>query len=144
MSLQDFYAAAAATFVVIIFTKFLAHRDRRQELGTKPPGLEMTGSSGDRTKDGLIGPIQRILFTDPIAHWLHGLCVLTAWFGLLVSLAVLGWSGAEERHAHWWARFVWGLAFVSSTILALDVAMPPKAAVTGPAGTGTAEGRRAG
>jgi hypothetical protein len=29
MSLNDFYAAATAAFVVILFTKFVTHRHRR-------------------------------------------------------------------------------------------------------------------
>ena len=65
MSPNDFYAGASAAFVVILLTKFLTHRTRRPEVQSK-----------DR---------------EDVAWWIgHWVCVVAAWLGLLLSLAVLG------------------------------------------------------
>ena len=64
MSPNDFYAGVSAAFVVILFTKFLTHRMRRPEFQSKD--------------------------SEDLAWWIgHWICVIAAWLGLLLSLAVL-------------------------------------------------------
>ena len=64
MSPNDFYAGAAAAFVVILLTKFLTHRTRRPEFQSKD--------------------------NEDTAWWIgHWVCVIAAWLGLLLSLTVL-------------------------------------------------------
>jgi len=100
MSPNDFYAGASAAFVVILLTKFLAHRTRRPEVQSK-----------DR---------------EDIAWWIgHWVCVVAAWLGLLLSLAVLGFPAFTGRDGG--ARWVTGAAAaIAATILALDLAIPYK------------------
>ena len=100
MSPNDFYAGASAAFVVILLTKFLAHRTRRPEF---------------RSKD-----------REDIAWWIgHWVCVLAAWLGLLLSLTVLAVPVFKDHDSG--ARWVTGAAAViAATILALDVAVPPQ------------------
>jgi len=72
MSPNDFYAGASAAFVVILLAKFLAHRTRRPEVQSK-----------DR---------------EDVAWWIgHWVCVVAAWLGLLLSLAVLGFPAFTDR-----------------------------------------------
>ena len=69
---HDFYAGAIAAFVVILFAKFLAHRTRRPEF---------------RSKDN-----------EDIAWWIgHWICVIAAWLGLLLSLAVLAFPAFKDH-----------------------------------------------
>jgi protein-S-isoprenylcysteine O-methyltransferase Ste14 len=98
MSPNDFYAGATVAFVVILFTKFLAHRSRRPKL---------------RSKDG-----------EDVAWWIgHWICVIAAWLGLLLSLAVLALPAFKDRDGG--ARWVTGAAAaIAATILALDIAIP--------------------
>jgi hypothetical protein len=98
MSPNDFYAGASAAFVVILLTKFLAHRTRRPEF---------------RSKD-----------REAIAWWIgHWICVIAAWLGLLLSLAVLAIPAFKDHDGG--ARSVTGAAAaIAATILALDVAIP--------------------
>jgi hypothetical protein len=100
MSPNDFYAGATAAFVVILLTKFLAHRTRRPEF------------QGKNHED--------------IAWWIgHWVCVLAAWLGLLLSLAVLAVPAFKDHDGG--ARWVIGsAAVIAATILALDVAIPYK------------------
>ena len=100
MSPNDFYAGASAAFVVILLTKFLAHRTRRVEF---------------RSKD-----------REDIAWWIgHWVGVLAAWLGLLLSLAVLAVPAFKDHDGG--ARWVIGAAAaIAATILALDVAIPYK------------------
>ena len=100
MSPNDFYAGASAAFVVILLTKFLAHRTRRPEVQSK-----------DR---------------EDVAWWIgHWVCVVAAWLGLLLSLAVLGFPAFTGRDGG--ARWVTGAAAaIAATILALDLAIPYK------------------
>jgi hypothetical protein len=100
MSPNDFYAGAIAAFVVILLTKFLAHRTRR-------PAFQST----DR---------------EDIAWWIgHWVCVLAAWLGLLLSLVVLAFPGFKDHDGA--ARWVTGAAAaIAATILVLDVAIPYK------------------
>jgi hypothetical protein len=98
MSPNDFYAGAIAAFVVILLTKFLAHRTRR-------PEFQSTDS-------------------EDIAWWIgHWICVSAAWVGLLVSLAVLAVPAFQDHDGG--ARWVTGsAAAIAATILALDIAIP--------------------
>jgi hypothetical protein len=98
MSPNDFYAGAIVAFVVILFTKFLAHRTRRPEF---------------RSKD-----------REDIAWWIgHWICVIATWLGLLLSLAVLAVPAFKDHDGG--ARWVTGsAAAIAATILALDVAIP--------------------
>jgi hypothetical protein len=98
MSPNDFYAGAIAAFAVILLTKLLAHRTRRPEL-----------RSGDR---------------EDIAWWIgHWVCVIAAWLGLLLSLAVLASPVFKDQDGG--ARWVIGsAAAIAATIVALDVAIP--------------------
>jgi hypothetical protein len=98
MSPNDFYADASVAFVVILLTKFLAHRTRRPEF---------------RSKD-----------SEDIAWWIgHWICVIAAWLGLLLSLAVLAVPVFKDHDGG--ARWVIGAAVaIAATILALDVAIP--------------------
>jgi hypothetical protein len=100
MSPNDFYAGATAAFVVILLTKFLAHRTRRPEFQSKN--------------------------REDIAWWIgHWVCVLAAWLGLLLSLAVLAIPAFKDHDGG--ARWVIGsAAVIAATILALDVAIPYK------------------
>jgi hypothetical protein len=100
MSPTDFYAGAIAAFVVILFTKFFTHRQRQPGFG-----------SGNR---------------QDIAWWIgHWICVSAAWLGLLLALAVLGIPAFNGHDGG--ARWVTGLAAaIAATILALDIAIPPK------------------
>jgi hypothetical protein len=100
MSPTDFYAGAIAAFVVILFTKFFTHRQRQPGFG-----------SGNR---------------QDMAWWIgHWICVSAAWLGLLLALAVLGIPAFNGHDGG--ARWVTGLAAaIAATILALDVAIPPK------------------
>jgi hypothetical protein len=98
MSPNDFYAGAAAAFVVILLTKFLTHRTRRPEFQSKD--------------------------NEDIAWWIgHWVCVITAWLGLLLSLTVLAVPAFKDHDGG--ARWVTGAAAaIAATILALDVAIP--------------------
>ena len=98
MSPNDFYAGATAAFVVILLTKFLTHRTRRPEFQSK-----------DR---------------EAIAWWIgHWICVIAAWLGLLLSLAVLAFPAFKDHDGA--ARWVTGsAAAIAATILALDIAIP--------------------
>jgi multisubunit Na+/H+ antiporter MnhB subunit len=98
VSPNDFYAGAIAAFVVILLTKFLAHRTRRPEF---------------RSKD-----------REDMAWWIgHWICVIAAWLGLLLSLAVLALPVLKDHDGG--ARWVTGAAVaIAATILALDVAIP--------------------
>jgi hypothetical protein len=100
MSPNDFYAGASAAFVVILLTKFVAHRKRRPEVQSKN--------------------------REDIAWWIgHWACVAAAWLGLLLSLAVLGFPAFTDHDVG--ARWVTGAAAViAATILALDLAIPYK------------------
>jgi hypothetical protein len=106
---KDFYAAAVAACVVIVFAKFATHNQRRRSVGLQ--GLKRV--------------------VGPLGHWL---CVGFAWVGLALSLLMLGekWLSGEE-----WIRWVvGGLAVVAGAILSLDTALPSKgmAAATQPDG----------
>jgi len=98
MSPNDFYAGAIAAFAVILLTKLLAHRTRRPEL---------------RSRD-----------REDTAWWIgHWVCVIAAWLGLLLSLAVL--ASPVFRDQDGGARWVIGsAAAIAATIVALDVAIP--------------------
>jgi len=98
MSPNDFYAGAIAAFAVILLTKLLAHRTRRPEL---------------RSRD-----------REDIAWWIgHWVCVIAAWLGLLLSLAVLASPVFKDQDGG--ARWVIGsAAAIAATIVALDVAIP--------------------
>ena len=100
MSPNVFYAGASAAFAVILLTKFLTHRTRRPEL---------------RSSDG-----------EDLAWWIgHWVCVIAAWLGLLLSLAVLAIPAFTDRDGG--ARWVTGAAAtIAATIVALDVAIPCK------------------
>jgi hypothetical protein len=100
MSPTDFYAGAIAAFVVILFTKFFTHRQRQPGFGS--------GNGQD------------------MAWWIgHWICVSAAWLGLLLALAVLGIPAFNGHDGG--ARWVTGLAAaIAATILALDVAIPPR------------------
>src|SRR4030095_649609 len=72
MSPNDFYAGAITAFVISVLTKFLAHRTRRPEF---------------RSKD-----------REDIAWWIgHWICVIAAWLGLLLSLAVLAVPAFQDH-----------------------------------------------
>jgi hypothetical protein len=153
----DFYAAAAASFVVILFTKFLAHSRRRpvsalgvpadapervaiEEGNTANPAEREVG--GQRASDGRSVPMQS---EKDLAKGLHWLCVGCAWFGLLLSLFALGnpwWKEGPaqagdpsgnlffDRYDEFFRSLVFVAAFIAATILALDIAIsvrPPKA-----------------
>jgi len=98
MSPNDFYAGASVAFVVILLTKFLAHRTRRPQF------------QGEDSED--------------IAWWIgHWICVVAAWLGLLLSLAVLALPVFKDHDGG--ARWIIGAAVaIATTILALDVAIP--------------------
>jgi hypothetical protein len=98
MSPNDFYAGAIAAFAVILLTKFLAHRTRRPEF-----------QSND---------------SEDLAWWIgHWICVIAAWVGLLVSLAVLAIPAFKNHDGG--ARWVTGSAVaIAATLLALDIAIP--------------------
>jgi hypothetical protein len=98
MSPNDFYAGASVAFVVILLTKFLAHRTRRPQF------------QGEDRED--------------MAWWIgHWICVIAAWLGLLLSLAVLALPVFKDHDGG--ARWVIGAAVaIAATILALDVAIP--------------------
>ena len=98
MSPNDFYAGASTAFVVILFTKFLTHRTRRPEL---------------RSKD-----------SEDLAWWIgHWICVIAAWLGLLLSLAVLAIPAFADHDGG--ARWATGAAAtIAATIVALDIAIP--------------------
>jgi hypothetical protein len=98
MSPNDFYAGASAAFVVILFTKFLTHRMRRPEFQSKD--------------------------SEDLAWWIgHWICVIAAWLGLLLSLAVLAIPAFTDHDGG--ARWATGAAAtIAATILALDVAIP--------------------
>ena len=98
MSPNDFYAGASVASVVIFLTKFLAHRTRRPEF---------------RSKD-----------SEDTAWWIgHWICVIAAWLGLLLSLAVLAVPVFKDHDGG--ARWVIGAAVaMAATILALDVTIP--------------------
>jgi len=100
MSPNASYTGARAAFVVILLTKFLAHRTRRPEVQSK-----------DR---------------EDIAWWIgHWVCVVAAWLGLLLSLTVLGFPAFADHDGG--ARWVTGAAAaIAATILALDLAIPYK------------------
>ena len=98
MSPNDFYAGASVAFVVILLTKFLAHRTRRPQF------------QGEDSED--------------LAWWIgHWICVIAAWLGLLLSLAVLAIPAFTDHDGG--ARWATGAAVtIAATILALDVAIP--------------------
>ena len=98
ISPNDFYAGATVVFVVILLTKFLTHRTRRPEFQSK-----------DR---------------EDIAWWIgHWICVIAAWLGLLLSLAVLAFPAFKDHDGG--ARWVTGsAAAIAATILALDLTIP--------------------
>jgi uncharacterized membrane protein len=106
MSPNDFYAGATAAFVVILLTKFLAHRMRRPEFQSKD-------SPEFQSKD-----------SEDITWWIgHWICVIAAWLGLLLSLAVLAFPAFKDHDGG--ARWVTGsAAAIAATILALDIAIP--------------------
>jgi len=98
MSPNDFYAGASAAFVVILFTKFLTHRTRRPEFQSKD--------------------------SEDLAWWIgHWICVIAAWLGLLLSLAVLAIPAFTDHDGG--ARWAIGAAAtIAATIVALDIAIP--------------------
>jgi hypothetical protein len=98
MSPNDFYAGASAALAVILLTKFLTHRTRRPELQSKD--------------------------SEDLAWWIgHWICVIAAWLGLLLSLAVLAIPAFTDHDGG--ARWATGAAAtIAATILALDVAIP--------------------
>jgi hypothetical protein len=98
MSPNGFYASASVAFVVILLTKFLAHRMRRPQF------------QGEDSED--------------TAWWIgHWICVVAAWLGLLLSLAVLALPVFKDHDGG--ARWIIGAAVaIATTILALDVAIP--------------------
>jgi multisubunit Na+/H+ antiporter MnhB subunit len=98
MSPSAFYTGAIVALVVIVFTKFLAHRMRRPEF---------------RSDDG-----------EDLAWWIgHWICVIAAWLGLLVALAALAVPAFKDHDGG--ARWVTGAAVaIAATLLALDVAIP--------------------
>src|SRR5206468_8368432 len=72
MSPNDFYVGAIAAFVVILLAKFLAHRTRRPEFQSRD--------------------------SEDMAWWIgHWICVIAAWLGLLLSLAVLGFPAFKDH-----------------------------------------------
>jgi hypothetical protein len=98
MSPTDFYSGAIGAFVVILLTKFLTHRTRRPTYQSKD--------------------------SRDMAWWIgHWVCVIAAWLGLLLSLAVLAVPAFKDQDGG--ARWVTGAAAaIAATILALDVAIP--------------------
>jgi hypothetical protein len=98
MSPNDLYAGAIVAFPVILLAKLLAHRTRRPEFASK-----------DR---------------EDLAWWIgHWICVIAAWLGLLLSLAVLSVPAFKDHDGG--ARWVTSAAAaIAATILALDVAVP--------------------
>jgi hypothetical protein len=84
--------------MVILFTKFLTHRTRRPEFQSKD--------------------------SEDLAWWIgHWTCVIAAWLGLLLSLAVLAVPAFTGHDGG--ARWATGAAAtIAATILALDVAIP--------------------
>ena len=100
MSPDDLYAGAIVAFPVILLAKVLAHRTRRPYL-----------ASGDG---------------EDLAWWVgHWICVIVAWLGLLLSLAVLSLPAFEDHDGG--ARWVTAAAAgIAATILALDVAVPTR------------------
>ena len=98
MSPDEFYVGATTAFVVILLTKFLTHRTRRPEF----PGRDR----------------------EDIAWWIgHWICVIAAWLGLLLSLAVLAFPAFKDHDGG--ARWATGsAAAIAATILALDLTIP--------------------
>jgi hypothetical protein len=94
----DFYAGAAAAFVVIVFAKFATHTHPRKH------------KTRNRLLAWVVGPGG------------HAVCIGFAWLGLVLSLLMLTkeWLSEEE-----WIRWVvGGLAVVAGLILSLDTALP--------------------
>jgi putative flippase GtrA len=89
----DFYAAAVAAAAVVVFAKFVTHRDHA------PADTRMWKLKW---------------------KWLHWACVVAAWTGFVVSLVVLGGltSGGLEIVLRW---AVGVLVVIAATILAIDV-----------------------
>jgi hypothetical protein len=89
----DFYAAATAAVAVVLFAKFVTHRDHAL---ADSPLWEL--------------------------RWkcLHRACVVTAWTGFVASLIALGYlpSGTAEVLLRWAVGILVGIA---ATILAIDV-----------------------
>jgi hypothetical protein len=83
--------------MVILFTKFLTHRTRRPEFQSKD--------------------------SEDLAWWIgHWTCVIAAWLGLLLSLAVLAVPAFTGHDGG--ARWATGAAAtIAATILALNVAI---------------------
>jgi hypothetical protein len=100
MSPNDLYAGAIVAFPVILLAKFLSHRTRRPNFANR-----------DR---------------EDLAWWLgHWICVIVAWLGLLLSLAVLSLPAFKDDDSG--ARWVTAsAAAIAATILALDVAIPTR------------------
>jgi hypothetical protein len=100
MSPSDLYAGAIVAFPVILLAKFLTHRTRRSNFAGK-----------DR---------------EDLAWWVgHWICVIAAWIGLLLSLAVLSLPAFKDDDGG--ARWVTtSAAAIAATILALDVAVPTR------------------
>jgi hypothetical protein len=98
MAPDDFYVGAIAALVVILLTKFLAHRTRRPEFRSRG--------------------------REDVVWWIgHWVCVIAAWLGLLLSLLVLASPVFKDRDGG--ARWVIGTAAaIAATIVALDVAVP--------------------
>jgi hypothetical protein len=94
----DFYAAAVAACVVIVFAKFVTHNHPRKPKVRKSFVGWVTGAGG------------------------HAVCIGFAWLGLLLALLMLSenWLSGEE-----WIRWaVGGLAVGAGLILSLDTALP--------------------
>jgi hypothetical protein len=92
----DFYAASTAAAAIVVFAKFVTHRDHA-------PG------------ETRVWKFKRLRW-----KWLHWTCVVTAWTGFVASLVVLGGltSGTLEIVLRWAVGI---LVVTAATILAIDV-----------------------
>ena len=91
----DFYAAATSAVAVVLFAKFVTHRDH---------------APGDT----------RVRKLKLKWKWLHWACVVAAWSGFVVSLVVLG-GLTLGKHEIVLRGAVGVLVVIAATILAIDV-----------------------